>query len=44
MTTFFYARLYGRFVQIQSNIRKKKLQKQIKAPVFLEAVSAIEII
>ena len=44
MTTLFYTRLYGRFVQIQSNIRKKKLQEQLKAPLFLEAVSAIEII
>ena len=39
MTTVFHTWAYGKFIEIQSNLRKKKL----KAPVFLEAVSAIEI-
>ena len=42
MITVFLARLYGRFKKIQSNLRRKKLQRTIKSPVFLEAVLAIE--
>ena len=43
MTTVFHAWPYGRFIGIQSNLRRKKLLEQIKAPIFLEAVLAIEI-
>ena len=40
MTTTFHAWPYGRFIEIQSNLRRKK---RIKAPIFLETVLAIEI-
>ena len=43
MTTVFPARSYGRFIEIKSNLRKKNFIEQIKAPIFLEAVVAIEI-
>ena len=43
MTTVFYTRLYCRFIEIQSNLRKKKLHR-IKVPIFLEAGLTIEII
>ena len=43
MTTIFHARLYGRFIEIQSNLRRKKLIERIKVPVFLEAVLVVEI-
>ena len=38
-----HARPHGRFMQIQSNLRRKNLIEQIKAPVFLEAVLAVEV-
>ena len=43
MTTEFHTWVYGRFKEIQSNFRRKKLIEQIKAPVFLETVLAIEV-
>ena len=43
MTTVFHAWPYGRFIEIQSNLRRKKLHRRIKAPIFLEAVLALEI-
>ena len=43
MTTVFHAWLYDRSIEIQSNLRRKKLIEQIKGPIFLEAVLAIEI-
>ena len=42
MTSIFHESPDGRFIEIQSNLRRKKLHKAIKAPVFLEAVLAIE--
>ena len=42
MTTVLHVRPYGRFIEIQSNIRRKKVDR-IKAPIFLEAILAIEI-
>ena len=44
MTTVLHARLYGRFIEIYSNFRRKKLQKRIKAPILYEAVLPIEIL
>ena len=43
MKTVFQARLYGRFIEIQSNLRRKYFIEQIQAPIFLEALLAIEI-
>ena len=43
MTTIFHARPYGRFIGIESNLRRKKLIERIKAPIFLDAVFAIKI-
>ena len=43
MKTAFHARSYGRFIEIKSNLRKKNFIERIKAPIFLEAVVAIEI-
>ena len=42
MKTVFYTWVYGRFIEIQSNFKREKLQP-IKAPIFLEVVLAIEI-
>ena len=42
--TIFHACPHDRFMEIQSNVRRKKLHWTIKAPIFLEAVLAIEII
>ena len=40
MATVFHTWVYVRFIEINSNLRRKKLYfiKQIKAPIFLEAV------
>ena len=40
MTTVFHAWPYGRFIEIQNNLKRKKFIEQIKAPIFLEAVLA----
>ena len=42
MTTVFYGRPDGRFIEITSNIKRKNFIERIKAPVFLDAVLAIE--
>ena len=42
MTAVFHAWPYGRFIEIQSNLRRKKLHRTNQAPIFLEAVLAIE--
>ena len=44
MTTVLNAWPYGRFIGIHNNVRRKKFIGRIKAPIFLEAVLAIEII
>ena len=36
MTTVFHARLHGRFVEIKSNLRRKKLYRTNQNSVFLE--------
>ena len=41
MTTVFHTWANGRFIEIQNNLRRKKVR--IKAPVFLEAVLTTEI-
>ena len=43
MTTVLHPWPYGRFMEIQSNLRRKNFIEQIKVPIFLEAVSAREI-
>ena len=44
MATVLHVRPYGRFIEIQSKLRRKKLHRtNIKAPIFLKAVLAIEI-
>ena len=43
MTTGLYIRLYGRFIEMQSNSGERNFIEQIKAPIFLEAVLAMEI-
>ena len=43
MTKVFHALVYGRFIEILTNLRRKKLIERIKAPIFLEVVLAIEI-
>ena len=42
MTNVFRAKSYERFIMIMSNLRKKNFTEQIKAPIFLEAVLAVE--
>ena len=42
MKTAFYARSYSRLIEAPRNLRRKKLNEQIKAPIFLEAALAIE--
>ena len=44
MTTVFHTWPYGKFIEIQSNLRRKKVIERIKASIFFEAVLAIEII
>ena len=36
MTTVFHKRLYGRFIEIQSNLRREKLQRTDQGSNFLE--------
>ena len=43
MTTVFHAMPYGRFIEMQSNPRRKKLHRTNQGSDFLEAVLAIEI-
>ena len=43
MTTVFHVWLNGRFIEIESNLRRKKLHRIIKATIFLEAILTIEI-
>ena len=42
MKQYSLQRKYGRFIEIKSNPRRRKLMKWIKAPYFVEAVLAIE--
>ena len=42
MTKVFHARLYDRFIEIQSNFRRKNPIDRIKVPMFMEAILAIE--
>ena len=42
MAAVFHTWPYG-IMEIQRNLRRKKLRKRNKAPIFLEAVLAIEI-
>ena len=44
MTTAFHARPYGRFIEIRRILGERNLIEQVKAPIFLKAVLAIEII
>ena len=45
MTTAFHAWVSGRFIKIQNNLRRKKLDRTIQGSIFLEAlVLAIEVI
>ena len=43
VTTVFHTWVNGRFIEIQSNVRRKNFIERIKALIFLEAVLAIEI-
>ena len=43
MTTVFYAWSYSRFIKIQITSGERNFIEQIKAPIFLEALLAIEI-
>ena len=43
MITVFDTWAYGRYIEIQSNLRRRNFIERIKAPTFLEAVLAIEI-
>ena len=43
MTAVFDAWSYCRFIEIQSNLTRNKFHSAIKAPIFLEAVLAMEI-
>ena len=43
MTIVFHEWWYDRFIEIQSNLRRKKLHRMNKATIFLEAVLVIEI-
>ena len=43
MTTVLHTQPYCRFIGIQSNLRRKRLQEQTKVPIFLKAVLVIEI-
>ena len=42
MRKVFHAKAYGRFIEAKS--RRKKIQKNTKAPIFLEAILALETI
>ena len=43
MTTVFHTWLYGKFIEIQNNLRRKKLQRANQGSIFLKAILAIEI-
>ena len=43
MTTIFHALAYDRFIEIQSNLTRKKLNRTNQLPIFLERVLATEI-
>ena len=43
MTVVFYAWQYGRFIKIQSNLRRKKPHRMTQDSVFLEELLEIEI-
>ena len=43
MATVFHAWPYGRFIAMQSNLRRKNFIEQIKASILLEVVLKIEI-
>ena len=43
VTTVFHTWVNRRFIEIQSNLRRKNFIERIKPSIFLEAVSAIEI-
>ena len=36
MTAVFHERLYGRYIEIQNNLRRKKLQRMIQGSNFFE--------
>ena len=42
MTKVFHARSYGGFIEIQSNLRRKKLHRINQGPMFLETVLATD--
>ena len=43
MTPIFHARPNGRFMEIKSNLRRKRnFTEQIKTPIFFKAVLAVE--
>ena len=44
MTAVFHERLYGRYIEIQNNLRRKKLQRMIQGSNFLKTVLARETI
>ena len=44
MTAVLHVWAYGRFIEIQSNLSRIKLIEQIKTPIFLELLLAIEVI
>ena len=43
MTIVFHTWLYGKFIEIQDNLRRKKLQRTNQGSIFLKAILAIEI-
>ena len=43
MTIVFHTGLYGKFIEIQDNLRRKKLQRTNQGSIFLKAILAIEI-
>ena len=42
MTTVFHAKPYGRFIEVRTTSRERNFLEQIKAPIFVEAVLAID--
>ena len=42
MTTVFHARRCGKFINLQSNLAGRNFIERIKAPIFLDALLAIE--
>ena len=41
--TVFHTSMYGRFIEIQSNLRRKNFIERTKAPISLAAVAAMEL-